>query len=162
MAYLLLLLMAHLCLLLQLCHPFNGDLLTWHPVTPAMSKPSYDCPDASQDVRKKKGSISTFFKASGSKPTKTAAGASPNKATADSKAANHSEQKAQTAAGGPKQQKAAGKGSISSFMKPVAASPAADENTDKDDLSEGEIVRSKWSQFCVCQVLSKCLLTACV
>lgn len=38
----------------------------WHPVTPAMNKASYQKPDASADVRKKKGAITSFFKTAAS------------------------------------------------------------------------------------------------
>eukprot|EP00879_Flechtneria_rotunda_P007406 GHRR01007768.1.p1 GENE.GHRR01007768.1~~GHRR01007768.1.p1 ORF type:complete len:155 (+),score=68.61 GHRR01007768.1:746-1210(+) len=46
----------------KVCHPYNGEDLQWHPVTPAMSKPRYDCPNCSEDIRTKKGSISSFFR----------------------------------------------------------------------------------------------------
>ena len=32
----------------QLCRPYGGPLLRWHPVTPEMSKPGYDKPDAAK------------------------------------------------------------------------------------------------------------------
>jgi len=55
---------------LQLCVPCNSEAICWHPVTPAMNKPDYNKPDASVDVRKKKGAITSFFKpaASPAKP----------------------------------------------------------------------------------------------
>lgn len=51
---------------LQLCAPCNSEAIVWHPVTPAMNKSSYQKPDASADVRKKKGAITSFFKAAAS------------------------------------------------------------------------------------------------
>eukprot|EP00198_Chlamydomonas_reinhardtii_P007353 XP_001696689.1 predicted protein [Chlamydomonas reinhardtii] len=32
----------------ELCRPYGGPLLRWHPVTPEMSKPGYDKPDAAK------------------------------------------------------------------------------------------------------------------
>ena len=48
----------------NICSPYNGEDLVWHPVTPSMSSMSYQSPDASQDVLQKKGNISSFFKPS--------------------------------------------------------------------------------------------------
>lgn len=36
--------------------------MTMHPVTPEMSNPSYNKPDACADMRKRKGAITNFFK----------------------------------------------------------------------------------------------------
>eukprot|EP00798_Chlamydomonas_sp_ICE-L_P017103 gene17103-23400_t len=47
--------------------PYNGKDLLYHPVTDAMSKASYDKADACIDVRKRKGSITSFFKPSSKK-----------------------------------------------------------------------------------------------
>ncbi|KAG2489105.1 hypothetical protein HYH03_012331 [Edaphochlamys debaryana] len=60
-------------LVARLCRPYGGPLLRWHPVTPEMSKPSYDKPDACKDVRTKKGSIGAFFKPAPAAKTPTAA-----------------------------------------------------------------------------------------
>ncbi len=50
---------------MQVCQPYGGPLLRWHPVTPAVGKPSYDAPDCCADVRAKKGAITNFFKSKG-------------------------------------------------------------------------------------------------
>lgn len=47
--------------LLHLLRPYSVDDLEWHPVTTAMSKLGYDKPDSCEDVRKKKGAITSFF-----------------------------------------------------------------------------------------------------
>jgi hypothetical protein len=47
--------------LLQLLRPYSGEDLQWHPVTTEMSKLGYDKPDSCEDVRKKKGAITSFF-----------------------------------------------------------------------------------------------------
>lgn len=54
----------------------------WHPVTPAMNKLGYDAPDACQDVRARKGAITSFFK------PKAPAGGGAGKASSGSKATN--------------------------------------------------------------------------
>jgi hypothetical protein len=134
----------------QLCVPCNSEALKWHPVTPAMSKPSYDHPDASRDVRTKKGSIGTFFKpaaaspAGGSskatvkeeQPAAAAAAVGPAKAQQQqhdvlkqssspaAKDAHHHQPHQQQQQQQQKKSPAAKKGSISSFFKPAACSPA--------------------------------------
>lgn len=100
---------------MQLCVPCNSDALKWHPVTPAMSKASYNCPDASKDVRTKKGSISTFFKAS-------------NKAIAPPPADDVGDSKPPPAAAGSSKTSAAAAGSSKgsdAAAKPAAGSGAA-------------------------------------
>ncbi|KAG1659438.1 hypothetical protein FOA52_001109 [Chlamydomonas sp. UWO 241] len=44
-----------------LCRPYGREDLAWHPVTPAMSSPRYDKPDAVADLRQRKGTITSFF-----------------------------------------------------------------------------------------------------
>ncbi|GIL55735.1 hypothetical protein Vafri_11265 [Volvox africanus] len=61
----------------EICRPYGGPLLRWHPVTPEMSKPGYDKPDCCKDVRTKKGSIASFFKPAAPRPANTAATAAP-------------------------------------------------------------------------------------
>ncbi|GIL76759.1 hypothetical protein Vretifemale_6345 [Volvox reticuliferus] len=62
----------------EICRPYGGPLLRWHPVTPEMGKPGYDKPDCCKDVRTKKGSIASFFKpAAMARSTSTAATTSP-------------------------------------------------------------------------------------
>ncbi|GLI65353.1 hypothetical protein VaNZ11_008902, partial [Volvox africanus] len=62
----------------EVCRPYGGPLLRWHPVTPEMSKPGYDKPDCCKDVRTKKGSIASFFKpAAAPRAMNTAATAAP-------------------------------------------------------------------------------------
>ena len=70
------------CVLLvavQVCHPYNESDLVWHPVTPAMSKPSYNGPDACADVRAKKGTITAFFGAAKPKPGSISSGTKTDK-----------------------------------------------------------------------------------
>ncbi|GBF99465.1 hypothetical protein Rsub_12133 [Raphidocelis subcapitata] len=64
---------------LKVIRPYNGDDLAWHPVTPAMSKPSYQGPDACRDVRQSKGSIHAFFKPKGGGGGAAAAGGNGGK-----------------------------------------------------------------------------------
>jgi hypothetical protein len=51
----------------QLCTPYNGEDLVWHPVTPAMGKTDFQGPDCSKPL--KRPNIAAFFK-----PKKAAAG----------------------------------------------------------------------------------------
>lgn len=60
--------------LLKLLRPYSGEDLEWHPVTSAMSKPQYDRPDCCEDVRNKKGSITSFFAKSPPAAKRPAAG----------------------------------------------------------------------------------------
>jgi hypothetical protein len=88
-----------------------------------MSKPSYDNPDASKDVRTKKGSIGTFFKPAGAAPSapnssRGVAAGSLGKAQAAKPAHQQQHQQQHTKSPGSLK-----KGSISSFFKPVG-SPA--------------------------------------
>jgi hypothetical protein len=116
-----------------------------------MSKPSYDHPDASRDVRTKKGSIGTFFKPAAASPAggsskatvkeeqpAAAAAVGPAKAQQQqhdvlkqssspaAKDAHHHQphQQQQQQQQQQKKSPAAKKGSISSFFKPAACSPA--------------------------------------
>lgn len=52
---------------MQSCASYAGEDLKWHPVTAAMSKPGFDESEACKDVRQKKGSISSLFKAAATK-----------------------------------------------------------------------------------------------
>ena len=44
----------------QLCTPYNGEDLIWHPVAPAMSRMDYQEPDCSKPLKRQ--SIAKFFK----------------------------------------------------------------------------------------------------
>ena len=57
----------------QLCVPYNGEDLVWHPVTPSMSSMSYQSADASQNMELKKGNIASFFKGASVKAAKSGA-----------------------------------------------------------------------------------------
>jgi len=50
--------------------PYNGEDLKWFPVTPAMSKPSFQGPECCKPLKRQ--SIASFFK-----PKKDAKGTSP-------------------------------------------------------------------------------------
>ena len=45
---------------MKICEPYNGEDLVWHPVTPAMSKTSFQGPECCKPLKRK--SIATFFK----------------------------------------------------------------------------------------------------
>lgn len=45
---------------MKVCEPYNGEDLQWHPVTPAMSKPSFQGPECCKPLKRQ--SIATFFK----------------------------------------------------------------------------------------------------
>lgn len=45
----------------QLCRPYNGDNLVWHPVTRAMNTAQYQGDDCAKEVKKSPG-ITAFFK----------------------------------------------------------------------------------------------------
>ena len=44
---------------MAICEPYNGEDLQWHPVTPAMSKPSFQGPECCKPLKRQ--SITTFF-----------------------------------------------------------------------------------------------------
>ena len=44
----------------KICQPYNGEDLQWHPVTPSMSKTSFQGPECCKPLKRK--SIATFFK----------------------------------------------------------------------------------------------------
>ena len=54
---------------MRIREPYNGEDLQWHPVTPSMSKISFQGPECSKPLKRK--SITTFFQ------PKTAPGKSP-------------------------------------------------------------------------------------
>ena len=45
---------------MKVCEPYNGDDLQWHPVTPAMSKASFQGPECCKPLKRQ--SIAAFFK----------------------------------------------------------------------------------------------------
>ena len=45
---------------MNICEPYNGEDLVWHPVTPSMSKISFQGPECCKPLKRK--SIATFFK----------------------------------------------------------------------------------------------------
>ena len=45
---------------MKICAPYNGEDLVWHPVTPSMSKTSFQGPECCKPLKRK--SITTFFK----------------------------------------------------------------------------------------------------
>lgn len=45
---------------MEICEPYNGEDLVWHPVTPSMSKSSFQGPECCKPLKRK--SIATFFK----------------------------------------------------------------------------------------------------
>ncbi len=44
----------------RICEPYNDEELQWHPVTPSMSKTSFQGPECCKPLKRK--SIATFFK----------------------------------------------------------------------------------------------------
>lgn len=81
----------------NICTPYNGEDLVWHPVTPSMSSLSYQSSDASQNVELKRGNIASFFKPGASSKTAKASGStsvpgitsSPHSSTQGQAAAVH-------------------------------------------------------------------------
>ena len=45
---------------MKICEPYDGEDLIWHPVTPSMSKTSFQGPECCKPLKRK--SITTFFK----------------------------------------------------------------------------------------------------
>jgi hypothetical protein len=149
--------LAALCLLLllpvqQLCTPCNSEALKWHPVTPAMSKPSYDNPDASRDVRTKKGSIGTFFKPAAAPAAAIAAspvkqqqqqelGAAGSGSSQAAKQQQQQQQQQQQKQQHKKSPESKHKGGISNFFKPVGSpagkGTAADKQQQQQQVTGG-------------------------
>jgi hypothetical protein len=83
---------------LDICGPCNSESIVWHPVTPAMSKPGYQNPAAATDIRKKKGAITSFFKAAPSPAKPKAAAAAAAKGTKPQETPSPAKPKAAAAA----------------------------------------------------------------